>query len=321
MKMPAIRSEDIERAEHEPAVSVEGITKRFGETQALSGVDFVVDRGDMFGLIGPDGAGKTTLMRILTSLIDPDGGEARILGFSVRTEAPRVREIIGYMPQHFSLYQDLSVAENMRFFADLFGVGAADRKRRTEELLSFSRLGPFVKRRAGALSGGMKQKLALSCALIHTPQVLVLDEPTTGVDPVSRHDFWEMLARLRADRVTIVISTPYMNEAALCQRMLFIHRGTVLAVGTVDEITRLFPGKVLAVSGPDLRAIAERLKESVPSKYIRILGDRVQVIALDEAFAAVEASLSAMKRDAIVSKDPEEIAPGVEDSFVTLMGD
>jgi ABC-2 type transport system ATP-binding protein len=192
----------------EPAIRVDNVKKSYGDTVALSSVSLTVEAGEMFGLIGPDGAGKTTLMRILTSLIDPDEGEAWILGLPVRSQAPRVREIIGYMPQRFSLYADLTVSENMRFFADLFGVPAGERKRRTEELLDFSRLGDFVKRRAGALSGGMKQKLALSCALIHTPKVLVLDEPTTGVDPVSRRDFWEMLERLRAQGATILVSTP-----------------------------------------------------------------------------------------------------------------
>jgi len=303
----------------EPAIRVDNVRKSYGDTAALSSVSFSVEAGEMFGLIGPDGAGKTTLMRILTSLIDPDEGEISILGLSVRSEAPRVREIIGYMPQHFSLYADLTVAENMRFFADLFGVSVDERKRRTEELLDFSRLGDFVKRRAGALSGGMKQKLALSCALIHTPRVLVLDEPTTGVDPVSRRDFWEMLERLRAQGVTIVVSTPYMNEASLCRHLVFIHKGRILAAGNVDEISRLFKGTVFAVSGASLQAIAARLKGVVAPELVRILGDRLQVIALAEKRGEIEALLDAMKREGLVSGGIEEIAPGVEDSFVTLM--
>jgi len=303
----------------EPAIRVDAVSKRYGGTAALSAVSFSVEAGEMFGLIGPDGAGKTTLMRILTSLIDPDEGELSVLGLSVRREAGRVREIIGYMPQRFSLYADLTVAENMRFFADLFDVGAAERARRTEELLAFSRLGDFVKRRAGALSGGMKQKLALSCALIHTPRVLVLDEPTTGVDPVSRRDFWDMLGRLRAQGVTILVSTPYMNEASLCGRLAFMHKGAILAVGSVEEITRLFTGAVLAVAGPDLRRVAARLAGAVESELVRILGDRLQVIALGEKRAEIEALLETMQREGLVSGDVEEIAPGVEDAFVTLM--
>jgi len=302
----------------DPAIRVEGIEKRFGVMVALSPVSFSVEPGEMFGLIGPDGAGKTTLMRILTSLIDPDGGEAWVLGLSVRSDASRVREVIGYMPQHFSLYSDLTVAENLRFFADLFGVARAEREARTRELLDFSRLGPFVKRRAGALSGGMKQKLALSCALIHTPKVLVLDEPTTGVDPVSRRDFWDMLERLRAQGVTLVVSTPYMNEASLCQHMVFIHKGKILASGSVGEITGLFQGAVFAVEGPDLRAISARLRGVVEPELVRILGDGVQVLALSERRGEIEKLLAAMKSEGLVWAS-REIPPGVEDSFVSLM--
>ncbi|MFA4946885.1 MAG: ABC transporter ATP-binding protein [Candidatus Krumholzibacteriia bacterium] len=302
----------------DPAIRVEGITKSHGGTVALSSVSFAVEPGEMFGLIGPDGAGKTTLMRILTSLIDADEGEAWVLGFPLRSGAAQVRETIGYMPQHFSLYWDLTVAENIRFFADLFGVPKAARLARTEELLEFSRLGPFVNRRAGALSGGMKQKLALACALIHTPKVLVLDEPTTGVDPMSRRDFWDMLERLRAQGVTIVVSTPYMNEASLCGHMVFIHKGTILASGTVGEIAGLFRGTVFAVEGPDLRAISARLRNAAEPELVRILGDAVQVLALGERRGEVGALLETMRREGVVSHS-REIPPGVEDTFVSLM--
>jgi ABC-2 type transport system ATP-binding protein len=302
----------------DPAIRVEGVTKKHGGTVALSSVSFAVEPGEMFGLIGPDGAGKTTLMRILVSLLDPDEGEAWVLGFPARSQAARVREAIGYMPQHFSLYSDLTVAENIRFFADLFGVPKAARVARTEELLDFSRLGPFVKRRAGALSGGMKQKLALSCALIHTPRVLVLDEPTTGVDPVSRRDFWEMLERLRAQGVTIVVSTPYMNEASLCGHMVLLHKGAILASGTVDEIAGLFRGTVFAVEGPNLQAIAARLKGAVEHELVRILGDSVQVLAPGERWGEVATLIETMRREGVASQS-REIPPGVEDTFVSLM--
>jgi len=302
----------------DPAIRVEGLAKSYGETAALASVSFAVERGEMFGLIGPDGAGKTTLMRILTSLIDADRGEAWVLGHPVAAEAARVREIIGYMPQQFSLYSDLTVAENIRFFADLFGVSKEARVARTEELLDFSRLRPFVKRRAGALSGGMKQKLALSCALIHTPQVLVLDEPTTGVDPASRRDFWDMLERLRAQGVTILVSTPYMNEASLCRHMVFIHKGKILASGSVGEIAALFSGTVFSVEGPNLQAISARLRNTVEPELVRILGDAVQVLALGERRGDVGALLETMRQGGIVS-DSREIPPGVEDTFVSLM--
>jgi ABC-2 type transport system ATP-binding protein len=302
----------------DPAIVVEGLARSYGDALALSSVSFAVERGEMFGLIGPDGAGKTTLMRILASLIDADEGEARILGLSVRTEAPRIREIIGYMPQHFSLYADLTVAENLRFFADLFGVPRAEREARTAELLEFSRLGSFVTRRAGALSGGMKQKLALSCALIHTPEVLLLDEPTTGVDPVSRREFWETLGRLRERGVTIVVSTPYMNEASLCGHLVFLHKGSVLAAGSVGEIAALFRGRVYAAAGRDLRAISARLKGAVATEFVRILGNTVQVIAPADRRGEIERLLGEMRREGLVTSS-EEVAPGVEDSFVTLM--
>ncbi len=302
----------------DPAIQVERVTKKHGDTVALSSVSFSVEPGEMFGLIGPDGAGKTTLMRILASLVDPDEGEARVLGFSVRSEAARVREAIGYMPQHFSLYSDLTVAENIGFFADLFGVPKEARVSRTKELLEFSRLGPFVKRRAGALSGGMKQKLALSCALVHTPRVLVLDEPTTGVDPVSRRDFWDMLEKLRAQGVTIVVSTPYMNEASLCGHIVFIHKGAILASGTVGEIAGLFRGTVFAVEGPNLQAIAARLKDAVEHELVRILGDSVQVLALAERRVEVGTLIETMRHEGVVSQS-REIPPGVEDTFVSLM--
>ncbi len=302
----------------DPAVRVENVTKSHGATRALSSVSLAVEAGEMFGLIGPDGAGKTTLMRILASLVDADEGEAWILGSSVRADAARVREIVGYMPQRFSLYPDLTVAENISFFADLFGVPRAEREERTKELLDFSRLGPFVKRRAGALSGGMKQKLALSCALVHTPRLLLLDEPTTGVDPVSRRDFWDMLERLRARGVTIVVSTPYMNAAALCGHMVFIHKGEILASGTAGEIAALFEGTVIAAEGPDLHAIAARLKGAVEPELVRILGDAVQVLALGGRRGEVGALVDAMQREGVVTRSGE-IPPGIEDTFVSLM--
>ena len=301
------------------AIRVENLRKSYGGAQALAGVSFEVRSGEMFGLIGPDGAGKTSLMRILATLIDPDGGEAEVLGHSASREPARIREAVGYMPQQFSLYQDLSVAENMRFFADLFGVGAADRKARTEELLAFSRLGPFVKRRAGALSGGMKQKLALSCALIHTPRLLVLDEPTTGVDPVSRRDFWEMLGRLREGGVTILVSTPYMNEAALCDRLVFIHKGKILASGTADEMTDLFAGEVYSLSGVNLPAIAARLKAAMPPELVRIVGDRVRAMVLEGAGARAAEAFEELEAEGRIEGPPERVEPDIEDAFVALM--
>jgi ABC-2 type transport system ATP-binding protein len=230
------------------AVECNGIRKSFGPVEALRGVSFSVPEGSLFGLIGADGAGKTTLLRILVTLLSADKGSATVLGKSVEKEIASIRSVVGYMPQRFSLYGDLSVGENLKFFADVFGVSAAERKTRMDRLLSFSKLGPFVNRRATRLSGGMKQKLALSCALIHTPRLLVLDEPTTGVDPVSRKEFWDILFDLKKQGITILISTPYMDEAGLCDNLLLLHRGEVLKHGAPAELVAGYPHLLYRVS-------------------------------------------------------------------------
>jgi ABC-2 type transport system ATP-binding protein len=270
------------------AIHVSGLRKEYGPTVALASIGFEVGRAEMFGLIGPDGAGKTTLIRILCSLLDPDAGQCRVLDIPVDREPEKIRSVIGYMPQRFSLYPDLTVDENLRFFADLFRVPKAERRQRSGELLAFSRLTPFVKRRAGQLSGGMKQKLALSCALIHTPRVLMLDEPTTGVDPVSRREFWDILGKLRADGVTILVSTPYMEEAELCDRVALMHRGRVLTTGRARDIAAGFPGTVFAVDGADLPGLAAWFKKALSPEQVRILGDRVQVNLFENAAQAMD---------------------------------
>ena len=226
------------------AVAVVDLRKNFGAEAALKGISFSVPEGKLLGIIGPDGAGKTTLLRILVTLITPDGGGATVLGRDVVADFAEVRRLIGYMPQKFSLYQDLSVRENLLFFADVFGVPPAERRRRMEQLLAFSRLGPFQHRRAAHLSGGMKQKLALSCALIHTPKLLVLDEPTTGVDPVSRREFWDILSEIKRQGITILLSTPYMDEATDCDLLLLMHRGEIMREGP--------PAALLSSYGPVL---------------------------------------------------------------------
>ena len=216
------------------SIEVSHISKSYGTLQALSDVSFEVNEGEIFGLIGPDGAGKTSLFRILTTLMDTDEGSASVDGLDVRSRWRDIRCRIGYMPGKFSLYQDLSVAENMEFFASLFGVSVKD----NYELIApiYSQIEPFKGRRAGKLSGGMKQKLALSCALVHAPRVLFLDEPTTGVDAVSRGEFWEMLRSLKARGISILVSTPYMDEAGLCDRVALIDKGRILGVDTPASI-------------------------------------------------------------------------------------
>ena len=220
------------------AIEVVDIKKRYGGVEALKGVSLTVNQGEIFGLIGPDGAGKTTLFRILATLILADAGSAAVEGHDVRTELRAIRSIVGYMPGRFSLYQDLSVRENLQFFATLFGTTIA----KNYELIRpiYSQIEAFANRMAGALSGGMKQKLALSCALIHSPKLLLLDEPTTGVDPVSRKEFWEMLHSLKEQGMTIVVSTPYLDEVRQCDRMAFLQEGRVMGIGKPEEMLRRF---------------------------------------------------------------------------------
>lgn len=218
----------------EKSISINDVTKNYGSICALDNVSFEVEKGELFGLIGPDGAGKTTLFRILTTLLVPDSGTATVEGLDVIKDYKRIRSIVGYVPGRFSLYQDLSVEENLEFFASIFGVDVKD----NYDIIApiYSQIEPFAKRRAGKLSGGMKQKLALSCALIHRPQVLFLDEPTTGVDAVSRSEFWDMLAGLKQYGISILVSTPYMDEAGRCDRIALINEGKVLKIDTPENI-------------------------------------------------------------------------------------
>lgn len=218
------------------AITVNSISKRYGKVQALQGVSFSVDEGELFGLIGPDGAGKTTLFRLLTTLLLPDEGTATVCGFDLVKDYRLIRQQVGYMPGRFSLYSDLTVEENLQFFASLFGTTVEENYKLVAPI--YSQIEPFRKRKAGKLSGGMKQKLALSCALIHKPRVLFLDEPTTGVDVVSRVEFWDMLQDLRRQGITILVSTPYMDEAQRCGRVALISGGGILGIDTPDDIVR-----------------------------------------------------------------------------------
>jgi len=222
-----------------PAIEAEAVARRFGSVQALSDVSLRVEPGEIHGLVGPDGAGKTTLIRILATLLLPDSGTARIDGLDVRRDAKKIRGRVGYVPGRFSLYQDLSVEENLEFFATVFGTTVAANRHLVEAV--YAPLEPFRKRRAGALSGGMKQKLALSCALIHRPAVLLLDEPTTGVDPVSRRDFWEILGDIARQGFAVLVSTPYMDEASLCRTVTLVDGGRVLRTATPAQIVASFP--------------------------------------------------------------------------------
>ena len=234
----------------QPAIAAKELVKRYGKLTALDRVSFEVGRGELFGMIGPDGAGKTTLFRLLTTLLVPDGGEATVDGLDIVADYKEIRRRVGYMPGRFSLYPDLTIEENLAFFAALFGVAIED----NYDLIApiYRQIEPFRKRRAGKLSGGMKQKLALCCALIHRPSVLFLDEPTTGVDAVSRSEFWDMLAGLRVQGISMLVSTPYMDEAGRCDRVALINGGKILEIDTPQRIVEGFGEPLYALSGADM---------------------------------------------------------------------
>ncbi len=225
----------------EPMIRVKDVSKKFGSLAAVSDVSFVVQSGEMCGLVGSDGAGKTSLLRMIATMIRPTAGSIHLQGLDVVHQKDKVKGLIGYMPQRFGLYQDLTVAENLDFFMDIYGISGDERRRRRERYLGFSNLLPFLDRRAGDLSGGMKQKLGLACVLVHQPRVLILDEPTNGVDPVSRQEFWEILAEMKRESMTILVSTAYLDEGEKCDRLILMHNSRVLEVASPSEIQSGFP--------------------------------------------------------------------------------
>jgi ABC-2 type transport system ATP-binding protein len=296
----------------QPILQFSELRKSFGATLAVDGLSLEVLPGEIVGLIGPDGAGKSTAMRIGCTLLAPDSGTATVAGFDTVKEPAKVKEHIGYMPQRFSLYPDLTVEENLRFFADLYEVPTSEMREREKRLMEFSRLEPFRKRRAAQLSGGMKQKLALSCTLIHTPDVLILDEPTTGVDPLSRQEFWKILRELADDGKALLVSTPYMDEAALCNKIALMHHGKTLATGTPNDIIKHFDRKLLEISGRD---VEQALAKLVALKYeAHRVGDRIHVI-YDEYSqeSAIRSQLSSLLVDV------KTIPPSIEETLIYLM--
>ena len=297
-------------------IRVQGASKAFGPVQAYRDISLEVARGQMFGIIGPDGAGKTTLIRSLVSLLHPDAGTIEVLGHSTSTQARAIRSQVGYMPQRFSLYQDLSVQQNLHFFAGLFGIPRSQREERLRELYRFSRLETFRHRRAGALSGGMKQKLALSCNLIHRPSLLILDEPTFGVDPVSREEFWQLLAQIRTEGATIVCSTPYMDEAERFDRLVFLHQGRLVASGSPDEVRATYPYPLYRVTGGKLRQLHGWMARQDGVVAVQLFGGELHV-----AFASQPNDWQRWQQAApggIESWEP--VRPSVEDVFLWRMG-
>jgi ABC-type multidrug transport system ATPase subunit len=300
---------------------VNGVSKRFGEIMALDDVSFEVKPAELFGLVGPDGAGKTTLFRILATLLIPDSGSATVLGLDVIADLWAIRARVGYMPGRFSLYPDLSVEENLSFFASVFGTSIEEGRAAIAPI--YNQIEPFRDRRAGALSGGMKQKLALCCALVHRPDILLLDEPTTGVDAVSRREFWDLLSTLKASGLPIVVSTAYMEEATRCDRVALMQKGRVLAVDEPAAIASRYPHPLFAVHARERHALLQVLRDYPHAASIYPFGASVHY---SDARSGVSAASIAddlrgfLATRSVTDVSVEPIAPGVEDAFMELMG-
>ena len=296
-------------------IKVKNISKSFGETLALDDVSFEVRESELFGLIGPDGAGKTTLFRIIATLMLPDTGKAEVMGLDSIKDYRELRKHIGYMPGRFSLYQDLTVAENLKFYATVFGTTIDENYHLIKDI--YSHIEPFKNRRAGKLSGGMKQKLALCCALIHAPRLIILDEPTTGVDAVSRTEFWEMLHRLKKENITIVVSTPYMDEAARCDRVALLQEGRVLLTDKPASIPDIYGERLFAIKAENKYRLITLLKSLPTVTSVNPFGDSVH-ITLSESESA-NSLLKSVKKELPGPVEIIEINPGIEDTFLKLM--
>ncbi len=310
--------------EHDKAIVVHEVTKSYEGQEALKGVSFEVPRGEIFGIIGPDGAGKTTLFRILTTLLIADSGEATVSGDDVVRDFKSIRSKVGYMPGRFSLYQDLSVEENLRVFASIFNTSVEENYDLIKDI--YQQIEPFKKRRAGALSGGMKQKLALSCALIHKPEVLFLDEPTTGVDPVSRKEFWDMLYKLKKEGITILVSTPYMDEAGRCDRIALIQDGAFLKIDTPEAIIAQYDKILWAVKAKDMYPLLQDLRDLDYVDTCFAFGDSHHITLKDSGHEGADATLLPENlRGDLLKKGHQEIEiepiqAGIEDCFMELAG-
>lgn len=297
------------------AIESSGIFKSFGQTKALENITFSVNEGDIFGFIGPDGAGKTTLFRIITTLLLPEKGSMKVLDMDVVRDYKELRKNIGYMPGRFSLYQDLSVEENLNFYATVFGTTIEENYDLIKDI--YSHIEPFKKRITGNLSGGMKQKLALSCALIHKPRLLVLDEPTTGVDAVSRSEFWDMLGKLREHKITIIVSTPYMDEAIRCDNVALIQNGRILSIDTPQKIREGFTRKLFMVRAAEKYRLIMALRKNPEVLTAYPFGDSIHVTLTDKYSekSLLEYLLNEGFKDAAII----ETTASIEDRFLELM--
>ena len=302
-----------------PAIRASGLRRSFGDTLAVADLNLEVDEGAVFGLLGPDGAGKSTLIRMLATVLRPDAGEASIFGHSVTTQSDQVTPRIGYMSQRFSMYPDLSVEENLDFFATIRGVSKADRRVRAASLLEGMGLAEFTKRQAQHLSGGMKQKLMLATTLMHEPDLLLLDEPTTGVDPVSRREFWRILAGLHRAGKTVLVATPYMDEAERCTQIAFLDSGRIKQFGTPDEIKARVPGRLVEVSATHPRAALAAIQVLPGVESAHLLGDVVRVL-WSGAAAPEQALGAALAAAGVDGAGTREVAPDMETVFAYLAG-
>ncbi len=297
-------------------INIHQISKKYKEHTVLDSVSFEVGDAELFGVIGPDGAGKTTLFRIITSLVLPSSGSVSVNGFDVVKDYREIRKITGYMPGRFSLYQDLTVEENLQFYATVFGTSVEENYDLIKDI--YSHIEPFKKRLAGKLSGGMKQKLALSCALIHRPQLLVLDEPTTGVDAVSRKEFWDMLKKIQKEGISILVSTPYMDEARLCDRVAFMDNAKVLALNTPEELIKAYSGGLISVSADELHRLVMDLRNFPDVHTALLFGHTVHFTTQSGSINIEEVRRFLEKKDhknIII----DQIEPGIEDRFLELI--
>lgn len=305
------------------SIKVNNLTKIYGKKNekilAVDDVSFDVNPGEIFGLIGPDGAGKTTIFRMLTTVLLPDSGSATVEGLDMVKDYKKIRRILGYMPGKFSLYQDLTVEENLNFFASIFNTTINENYHLIKDI--YSQIEPFKDRKAGALSGGMKQKLALCCALIHKPKVLFLDEPTTGVDPVSRKEFWEMLQRLKKQGITMVVATPYMDEAALCDRIALIQHGKILSIDTPEQISESFPDLLFEVKSGRTSAVLRALENFTQKKNVYAYGESVHLTVDRNEDFNISTIADYLKNEGFTDTEIKPVKASIEDSFIRLLSD
>ena len=304
--------------ENDLVIKTENLTRRFRDLVAVDHLNLEIKRGEIFGLVGPDGAGKTTTIRLLVAIMDPTDGQARVFGYDTVQQPEPIKQRIGYMAQRFNLYGDLSVLENLNFFADVFEVRGKVRQERIERLLRFARLTEFRDRRAAHLSGGMQKKLALACTLIHTPEIIFLDEPTTGVDPVSRREFWDILTELHLQGVTLLVSTPYMDEAERCSRVGLMYQGRMIVCDTPERVKAMTEGELIALRPSDVRRAREVLSGLDGVLEMQTFGDQLRVFVrvADQVMAQGRAALAAQ---GIEMLDVRRTRPRMEEAFISLI--